>query len=369
MKILYCTPYDLSFGSGIARCSRYLHEYYLNKETKELSLELFSMNRDSYISKNMNILKRLYCGINDYWIILKKLKKQISENDYDIIHITSSASISLLKDYYIVNLLKKKQIPTIIHFHFGRIPELFHKNNWEWNMILKIARLATKIIVIDKNSYNTLHNAGIYNVEYLPNPLSPNIEKFVEENNYVRKENEILFVGHVCKTKGIFELVKACSSIPNIKLKVVGLYAEDIKNDLTKLAEIRNEGKWIEFTGNLSSEKVLENMLTCSAFVLPTYTEGFPNVIIESMACGCPIITTDVGAIPEMLDIYDNPNTYGICIKPTQIEELKDAIIKMLSDKEFALTCGNNAQKRVKELYSIPIIWQQMCKIWESINN
>lgn len=367
MKILYCTPYDLSFGSGIARSSRYLYEYYLNKDSKEHSLTLLPMNRNSHISENMNKIKRLYCGINDYRIIIDKIKKEISENKYDIVHLLSSASISILKDYYLVKFLKKKKIPSIVHFRFGRIPELSKKENWEWKLIIKVAELATRIIVIDKESYDTLCNIGLTNIEYLPNPLSPKVEKFVEENSFSRKENEILFVGHVYKTKGIFELVKACSSIPNIKLKVVGLYTEDIKNDLTKLAEVRDEGKWIEFTGNLTAEKVLENMLTCSVFVLPTYTEGFPNVILESMICACPIITTDVGAIPEMLDIYNNPNMYGICVKPKQIENLKKSIEEMLTNKEFALSCGQNAKRRVKELYSISIIWEQMCRIWDNI--
>lgn len=366
MKILYCTPYDLSFGSGIARCSRYLHEYYLENNNIGHSLSIFPMDRSAYV-ENVSFIKRLYLGLKDYQIIVSNFKKEICKNNYDIIHIASSASISLLKDYYLIKYLKKKEIPSIIHFHFGRIPELLKKKNWEWKVIAKIAKLATKVIVIDKVSYDALHNIGLTNIEYLPNPLSPKVEKFVEENSFSRKENEILFVGHVIKTKGIFELVKVCSSISGIKLKVVGLYTEDIKNDLTKLAEVRDEGKWIEFTGNLTAEKVLENMLTCSVFVLPTYTEGFPNVILESMICACPIITTDVGAIPEMLDIYNNPNMYGICVKPKQIENLKKSIEEMLTNKEFALSCAQNAQKRVKELYSISIIWEQMCRIWDNI--
>ena len=110
-------------------------------------------------------------------------------------------------------------------------------------------------------------------------------------------------------------------------------------------------------------EEVTKNMLTCSVFVLPTYTEGFPNVIIESMACACPIVTTDVGAIPEMLDI-ENERVYGILVKPKQVLELRDSILWVLNNEKLAIDMGKRAQERVNELYSMPKVWRQMTNIW-----
>ena len=109
-------------------------------------------------------------------------------------------------------------------------------------------------------------------------------------------------------------------------------------------------------------------MMSAGVFVLPTYTEGFPNVIIESMACGCPIVTTDVGAIPEMLDI-EHGFSYGICVKPKDVEGLKNAVEKMLNDRDYALQCGKNAQLRVQEQYAMSVVWNQLTSIWTSLIN
>ena len=109
-------------------------------------------------------------------------------------------------------------------------------------------------------------------------------------------------------------------------------------------------------------------MLKCGIFVLPTYTEGFPNVILESMACACPIVTTNVGAIPEMLDVKHG-DYCGKCISPQEVKPLQEAINYMLNNRIYAETCGTNAQKRVNDCYSMATIWKQMENIWMNVNN
>ena len=104
-------------------------------------------------------------------------------------------------------------------------------------------------------------------------------------------------------------------------------------------------------------------MCECDVFVLPTYTEGFPNVILESMACGCAIVTTPVGAIPEMLGEEDG-KSYGLMVEPRNVEQLRAAIEKMLSDEEFKAACRENAQQRVNERYNMSSVWQQMVGVW-----
>lgn len=367
MKILYCTPFDLSAGSGIARCSRHIFEYFKRRGCDDIVLDVLPMDRKYYVSENSSVLKRAYSGVSEYWGIIKEIREKVKAEQPDIVHIASSASLSLFKDLLCVKMLRKMKVPSIIHFHFGRIPEVIAKDGWEWKMIKKVAKKATRIIVIDQSSYDALMRHGIVNVDYLPNPLSPSTEMLAQQNSVLsRTRNLVLFVGHVVKTKGIFELIEACGELSDVKLKVLGLGNESIVKELQSLASRYREDDWVEFTGNLPAEDVIREMRQCAIFALPTYTEGFPNVILESMACACPIVTTGVGAIPEMLDVQ-NGEKYGICVAPQNVEELKSAISRMLTDTDYARICGENAQKRVKEMYSMPVVWERMCEIWETI--
>lgn len=369
MKILLCTPFELTNGGGIPRCSQHIFDYYKKSGCNEISLSILPMDRKILINTTVPFIKRIYYGVIEYLDIIIEIRKRVKSESFDIVHIASSASLSLFKDYLCVKMLQKLKVASIIHFHFGRIPEIIKNNSWEWKILKIIAKNATKIIVIDQSSYDALLHQGISNVVYLPNPLSPITENYA--NQYLTEErtgNTILFVGHVIRTKGIFELIEACGDIPDIKLKIMGLCDIKTKTEITTLANRYNKDTWIEFTGNVSSEEVLKEMCQCRIFALPTYTEGFPNVILESMICGCPIVTTNVGAIPEMLDIKNGEN-YGICVSPCNVEELKNAILRMLNNPEYAYLCGKNAHKRVKEMYSMPVIWDRMCKIWNNTLN
>ena len=160
----------------------------------------------------------------------------------------------------------------------------------------------------------------------------------------------------------MFELIEACRDIPGIHLTMMGKGSNDVIEEIKKAAGDSYEN-WLSITGARPMEEVTKNMLSCSVFVLPTYTEGFPNVIIESMACACPIVTTDVGAIPEMLDI-ENERVFGIFVKPKQVLELRNSIQWVLNNEKLAIDMGKRAQERVNELYSMPKVWQQMTNIW-----
>ena len=109
---------------------------------------------------------------------------------------------------------------------------------------------------------------------------------------------------------------------------------------------------------------MLNQLIDTSILVLPSYTEGFPNVIIEAMAMGCAVIATDVGAIPEMLNI-DSNNPCGICIRPKKIDDLIEAFSYLSEDNGRIVAMGQNGIDRVLSSYSMSTISREYERIWQ----
>lgn len=367
-KILFCAPRDTALG-GIARCVDHLMTYYEHLHNPGVDIELFRMERTALITPTTDFMKRIILGVKDYVSLLHRFGKRLSgKNDFDIVHVATSGSLGFVKDILMLRKAKSIGLKTILHFHFGRVPEIIESRNWEWHLLKRALQLSDKVIVIDIKSYNALKSIGCDNVCYLPNPIAPSVCDFVKANPGIKRERHtILFAGHVYPTKGVFELVDACRKIPSVKVKLIGAVSDDMRRQLNAGREKTAADNELQIVGQVPFEDVLKEMMSCSVFALPTYTEGFPNVILEGMACGCPIVTTPVGAIPEMLDINNVGGECGVVVPVKNVEKLKEAIERLLDNSEYAEMLGARAKERVVAEYSIDSVWHKTIDIWRKV--
>lgn len=366
-NVLLCTPYLQSpevVSGGIGIWANNILSYH-NKIESSIAITPVSFDRKYRVRETDSAIKRLCMGLKDYWGSIRTTFARIDAGGIDVLHLCTSAELSLYKDLYILKRAKRKGVKTVVHFHFGRIPKVVKANNWEGKMVLKVCRSADSVIVMDKSSYLCLEPKGLTNIHYVPNPLSESIIEEVAEYEKIieRVDKKVLFVGHVIVTKGVYELVKACLNVPGIELHIVGTVDESIKTDLQAIAQQRDNGSWLKMRGSMSHTDVVKEMLSARYFVLPSYTEGFPNVILESMASSCTILATRVGAIPEMLD-FDSYHPCGVELAPQNVVSISDGLSTLLPDKEKSCKLGQMAKEKVLSTYSIPIVWKQLSEIW-----
>jgi len=354
-KVLLISPIPPPVG-GIATWSLQILDYC--KRFPSSRFELFHYNsavRNKRIT-DRRFLTRLISGIKDFIYHYKCIRIKVDEVKPDVVHITSSGSLGLLKEYFIVRNLRKKKINVIVHYRFGRIPELYEKNNLEWKLLYNLTKLCNKTIVLDSSSKRILDASGFNNVHLIPNPISE--EKINSYKEQESRNKSILFVGHVIETKGVVDLVNAYYSLDlNLDLDIVGPFEPEFKEWI--LAISPEKSKKIKFWGELSTFEILKKMNSCRVFVLPSHTEGFPNVILEAMSQSCTIISTKVGAIPDMLK-----DECGVIINPKNFTELADNLNHILKNNELSANLGLNARKKVLEEYTMPKIFSRLENLW-----
>ncbi len=360
MRVLLISPLGGVVG-GISMWTKHIVSHMAT--LSDVNITLCDFSRKIAGLTISNPIKKWLSAAYDYiWLTHNAIQKVKNFNG-DVVHICTSASFLLIKDILILQAAKKKGLRTCIHFHFGRIPQLANKHGWEWRLLLKVINMADTAIVIDKMSLSTLEDIGYQNVVLIPNPISEEVEKTVENTTAKRIDRLLLFAGHCIPTKGVFELVSVCKNIPNIRLRMIGAISDNMRKQLIEIAG--DQDNWLDIKGQVPFKETIREMKSCDVFVLPTYTEGFPNVILESMACGCPIIASSVGAIPEMLEEEEGRH-YGILIDPQNEMNLKTAILTLLSNDNLKVECGNNARKRVYARYNIQTVSNQLIKTWQN---
>lgn len=367
LKILLVSPSPLPVG-GIQSWTVNLLDYLKHQDQLDYCYVDTTVKYKDILE--MGFYKRINAGIRVTIDVIRAIKHTIRIHNPNVIHLTSSASLALLKDYFILRAAKKFKIPVIIHWRFGRIPELMIKKNWEWYLLTLVIRKSAFSVVIDNPSYKALLKAGFLNVDYVANPVSTELSIIANRQKNIKRnivKGKIVFVGHIHSKKGVYELVKACTSSIKVKqLKLIGPVQDNVKADLQNIAQSRGESSWLEFTGVRSRNEVLSEIGSSELLVLPSYTEGFPNAILEAMAMACPVVATNVGAIPEMLNINgDFPA--GICVPSKDSPALQESIEKLLLDKELAIRLGENGLNRVLNNFTLEKIFKEYQIIWQTV--
>jgi glycosyltransferase involved in cell wall biosynthesis len=181
---------------------------------------------------------------------------------------------------------------------------------------------------------------GLANVKVMKNGINPSD---FEERSPISDRPVVLFVGKVVEGKGVLDLLDAFSrvrvKIPDAELWIVG--AGELVRKIRRLQHSGNAGG-IRILGLLPFSDVLGVYRQARVFVLPSYYEGMPNVILEAMASGLPVIGSNVSGIPDL--VADGETGYLVPVRKPGI--LAERMTDLISDKQLCTRMGSKGRER-----------------------
>ena len=177
--------------------------------------------------------------------------------------------------------------------------------------------------------------------------------------------HKVVFLGRLCKEKGIEELLNAVPEIvkevPDFQLILGGIWEPG--NDLLqkKAEELKDT---ILTPGWITAKERTVLFEECSIFVLPTWFEGQPISLLEAMAAGMCVVASEVGGIPQ---IMGEDLATGVYLKPKDEHALARKLIWILQEEELREKLGKSARERMKEKYDIVQKTEQLVAYYKEI--
>lgn len=175
----------------------------------------------------------------------------------------------------------------------------------------------------------------------------------------------LLFVGRVIRQKGIEYLIDAMplvlKRVPQARLVVVGR-GNRLEKMRSRVAKLGLQGK-VHFEGFLDEEELKDALCACNVFVLPSLWEVLPVSILEAMACGKPIVASDVGGNGELVRRGHN----GFLVPKKNSRRLAEKIVRVLSDEQLAGRMGRNSRERVVSEFNWELIASQTISAYQKL--
>lgn len=319
-----------------------------------------------------------YLNIFGYSLaVKKKLEKVIREKEIDIVEAPEYAAEAFFFSR------SKRSIPLVVRLHTPHIvtEEIIGSKPNYYSRIVRWMEKETvthaDVITSPSRSLAELCRVKMgctLSPVVIPNPIDAS--QFLRVEYQSRLSNQVLLsVGKFQDLKNVKLLIEVLPEVlkkfPQTRLRLIGgdtLTAPQggsYRGMLERLArELGVEGN-IEFLAMRPRNKLLEHYQQARLAIIPSLFENFPYTCLEAMSCGCPVIASRVGGLPEMIE----EGVSGFFFQPDGREELAEKIVTLLTDPVLAEKMGGEAALRTRRYYSQEIVIPQILNIYRGLVN
>jgi glycosyltransferase involved in cell wall biosynthesis len=289
----------------------------------------------------------------------KKILRYVEEEDI-VLFLGIYQPISLLS-------VKLRKCPSIIFGGGFDITRSVMQNKFfntiyfffRWSFQIGMLKLFDRII-LESPSVKDFYNLDKFNKKLLYAHLFiPSI--FALTNPLNKRDINLAFMGVLSKEKGIIEFLKSCNILKNknVAIRVVIWGDGVLKDQVEQYINKNNLSTLVQLKNFVDSHEVPKMLNKIKLLVMPSYSEGLPNGLLEAMACGTPVLATPVGGIPDLVKEGET----GFLLKSNDPEHIAERIIELLNKPEILEKVGINAYNYIREDFS----YEKTLESWRKI--
>lgn len=352
MKILVIGPSPTRSKGGMATVIEEI------EKDKKLHEQFDISVYESYIDGNK--------FVRFFYSIFAFIKFYFTKRNYDLYHIHVASRGSTFRKGHYVDVIKKWNKKVILHVHGAQYLVFFDEiSEKKQTRVIEILKKSDRVIALSqdwKDKFDQrfdLTNCCVLENGIDMERLAPAIQ------DPASHQNSFITLGRLGQRKGTYDLVEAIDiarkTVPNIKCYLAGDGDVEKVKELVKAKNLENN---IEIVGWVNFDEKLKLLKSVSTVVLPSYNEGLPMSILEGMACGKAIISTTVGAIPEVVGAEN-----GILVEAGDVQALSKALIECAQNLEKIKRMSESNVDKIKNQFSVGVMHDQLSKYYNSVLN
>lgn len=256
----------------------------------------------------------------------------------------------------IAHFLKKKfNVPYVVSLRGGDVPGFFPEQLRRYHALTKpyIQRIWKDAAVVVANSGGlkalAKKTCPDMDIQMIPNGVDTEIFSCMDFNKQPSTDEiKIFTAGRLSKQKGMPYLIESIAALraqhANVSLSIAG--DGPSRPLLEKLVSEKNLRQNVHFLGWVTREKLAEHYRAADIFVFPSLDEGMPNVLLEAMSCGLPVVATAVSGNEELVENGKN----GFLVPPRNAPALTDALARLLHGHALRESMGKESRKKAETM-------------------
>lgn len=255
--------------------------------------------------------------------------------------------------YYLDSLLVSRVItaPTVFHAHGIKSPSFRWRAMFAGDEADMYIANSTSTATRLSDWYDVLVGETVY--------PGVDVKQFSPSEKLSTDEFVVLFVGRLDDGKGVPDLIEAVCEM-DVQLRIIG--DGNRREKFESLASRRLDPDSYEFVGEVPHDEIHAEYQSADMFCLPSYHESFGIVVIEALACGLPVVTTNLDAIEEYVDDGEN----ALLFEPGDVEALEDAINHIRNSEDLRQKLSSSGRETALQ-YSWESQTEKMTNIYRQL--
>lgn len=271
----------------------------------------------------------------------------------DLVYIHSSAYTSFYRKSLFLLFARLFGKKVILHIHPSGFYDFYSGTSGfpRSYSTFVLGQVATFVVLADEMKHNISTHFPRTLIHVLRNAV--NLREMADSRGVQRQVAELLYLGWYIRAKGVYELVDAIGILKDQGVAVhLNFYGTKEVAQLTEYVRSKQLTLEITVNGWIGGDDKLKALYESTMLILPSHSEGIPNVILEAMATRTPIVATFVGGMKEILRDGENSVTVAV----NNPVDLSDKILMLLQDDALRNRLAENAYQEAADKYDVQVI-------------